>query len=257
VTVASNLPSGDAAGSNEGSSELTTETRERANFDVSETRREMVMAPGAIKRLSVAVLVNSMATGGNGAAAADQTRTEAELADLRELVSAAVGLNAERGDVLTLKALDFTAAPALGTAPAIGMFERAGLNVWQLIQLGVMALVTLVLGLFVIRPLLLSQGNAAPAFGESSGLPVIAGTASEEPLPEPGGAAGDMGGLPALEGGLPALSVVSDFDMDGDPLGDAENPIQRLKQAIETRQPDTLEILREWMDPGINETEEA
>ena len=66
VTVASNLPDGDAGG--DSSSSQNSETRERVNYEISETEREVTLAPGAIKRLSVAVLVNGTSgTDANGA----------------------------------------------------------------------------------------------------------------------------------------------------------------------------------------------
>ncbi|WP_330696764.1 flagellar basal-body MS-ring/collar protein FliF [Fontisubflavum oceani] len=59
VTVASNLPDGDAAeGEGDTSSSQNSESRERVTFDVSETQREVETGPGGIRRISVAVLVN-------------------------------------------------------------------------------------------------------------------------------------------------------------------------------------------------------
>src|SRR5690606_10861870 len=58
VTVASNLPDGDA-GANSGSRQSADDqTRERVNYEVSETTREILREPGAIRRLTVAVLVD-------------------------------------------------------------------------------------------------------------------------------------------------------------------------------------------------------
>ena len=46
------------AGTNQTSSQ-NSETRERVNYEVSETHRELIRQPGAIKRLTVAVLVDA------------------------------------------------------------------------------------------------------------------------------------------------------------------------------------------------------
>ncbi len=63
VSVASNLPSGEAAGGDGGASSSTnSETRERVNYEVSETTREILRTPGTIKRVSVAVLVDGIRT---------------------------------------------------------------------------------------------------------------------------------------------------------------------------------------------------
>jgi flagellar M-ring protein FliF len=53
VTVASNLPEDDAADG--GDQSQSSETRERVNFEVSETTRELVRVPGAIRKISVTV----------------------------------------------------------------------------------------------------------------------------------------------------------------------------------------------------------
>ena len=65
VTVASNLPEGDAAGGGQGKSE-STETKERVNYEVSETQREILRSPGAVRRMTVAVMVDGVVDDGGG-----------------------------------------------------------------------------------------------------------------------------------------------------------------------------------------------
>ncbi len=52
VTVASNLPEGDVGNGANGQSSAA-ETRERVNFEVSETQREVLRSPGALRKLSL------------------------------------------------------------------------------------------------------------------------------------------------------------------------------------------------------------
>ena len=66
VTVASNLPAGDAGASGADSTSTDSETREQVNYEVSEVQREVLRTPGAVKKLSVAVLVNGLRTVGEG-----------------------------------------------------------------------------------------------------------------------------------------------------------------------------------------------
>ncbi|MEM1360437.1 MAG: flagellar basal-body MS-ring/collar protein FliF [Pseudomonadota bacterium] len=250
VTVASNVPSGDTGASGQNSSEQRTETRERSNFDVSELRRETIISPGAIRRLSVAVLVNNQDSD-------SAARTAEELEDLRELVAAAVGFDAERGDVISLKALDFTSPGALGTSVGSSTSFLQNLDPRQVIQLGVISIVTLVLGLFVVRPLLLAGSSSADQITADGALTILpqetlletADALSIESTEEPED-------LPSLDGDLPALSLMSAYDEDGNALEGGE-AVDRLKELIETRQPDTLEILRSWMEPDTSETEKA
>ena len=237
VTVASNLPEGDAGAGGEGKSQ-NSETRERVNYEVSETSREILRNPGAVRRMTVAVMIDGVAT-----IAADGTRTwaarpEEELATLRELVASAVGLDETRGDVLTLKSLEFqpVAAPE-GTEATAGLLPQIGqIDLMSMIQTAVLALVALVLGLFVIRPVLTSANRAA--------LP-----APEAPLALP----------PAMTSGAMAISGVVDDGFDygafaspggGQIEGEAseEDPATRLRRLIEQRQTESIEILRGWME---------
>jgi flagellar M-ring protein FliF len=235
VTVASNLPDGDAASGAQGQSQ-SSETRERVNSEVSETQREVLRSPGATRRLTVAVMVDGVV-----GTAADGTRSwtprsEEELAALRELVASAVGLDEARGDVLTLKSLEFQAQPvAEGTLVEAGMFPAMGpLDVLSLVQMAVLAIVALVLGLFVIRPILTSA--ARPALSPPG--PTLA-------LP----AAGYAGA--ALDGEVETGFAIPGYpEAARDNLGEAgeEDPAARLRRLIEKRQAESIEILRGWME---------
>jgi flagellar M-ring protein FliF len=85
------------AGAGGGEYERTSETRNNALGVVTETRR---LAPGQVRGLSVAVLLDSTM-----AAGVDQ-------AELQQLVSSAVGLDADRGDGITLSAMPFDQSAA-------------------------------------------------------------------------------------------------------------------------------------------------
>ncbi len=237
VTVASNLPEGDAGAGAQGQSQ-SSETRERVNYEVSETQREVLRAPGAIRRITVAVMVDGVVT-----TAADGTQTWAprsaeELAVLRGLVASAVGLDEARGDVLTLESLEFQPAPApLGTEASAGLAQAIGpLDVLSLVQTGVLALVALVLGLFVIRPILTSAA-ARPALA-APGAPLA--------LPPAAGFAGD-----ALTGEVETAYDLANYPPGGaEALADStdESPAARLRRLIDKRQAESIEILRGWME---------
>jgi flagellar M-ring protein FliF len=226
VTVASNLPEGDAGSGEQRSS--STQTRERVSFEVSETSRSVERPPGAIRRLSVAVLVD----GTRDAAGAWAPRPEAELADLRELVAAAAGVDLARGDTITIKSLQFEAPPEAGTLAAPGLLDR--LDLTRLLQGALIAAVALVLGLFVLRPVL--AGSRPPA--GPAGLPALA-------LPSAGAA------IPVLEGeiagpGAPPLSARTVSQPEAARM--AADPVERLRRLIAERQSESVEILRNWME---------
>lgn len=69
-------------------------------------------------------------------------------------VASAVGFDEARGDSLTLRSMEFEPVFAQGSEPASGFLPSASLDPMRLIQVAVLALVTLLLGLFVVRPIL-------------------------------------------------------------------------------------------------------
>lgn len=236
VTVASNLPEGDSGAGNPGSSQKS-ETKERVNYEVSETQRDLLRGPGGIRRLTVAVLVDGEAILAADGTTTWQTRSEEELSVLRELVASAVGLDEQRGDVLTLKSLQFSPVLELGTEAQASLLPPLGpINIMSAIQIGVLAVVALILGLFVIRPVLASGQRAQAA------LP-----SSMEPLSLP-----SAPGSAALTGEIDDDFSMPDMPMVGrrSNMEDAvtEDPATRLRRLIAERQTESIEILRGWLE---------
>lgn len=229
VTVASNLPDGDADGAGGASNNENSESRALTNYEVSETERQLLRAPGAIKRLTVAVLVNDVTTIAADGSTTTQARSDAELQALQELVASAVGIDAARGDVITLKSMAFEPVAPFGTevtSPSTGL----PLDTMQLIQIGVLAVVALILGLFVVRPIL-----AAPRL-----LPAPAVT--QEVLD-----ADDFN---------PQMAMAISDDSMNDFMGGAtdftesndDDPVSRLRRMIASRETETIQILQDWIE---------
>ena len=65
------------------------------NYEINEENQRIVASPGSIRRLTVAVLVND-------------TVTEPQQESLLRTVSAAAGINADRGDVISVEPLPFS-----------------------------------------------------------------------------------------------------------------------------------------------------
>ncbi|WP_120634859.1 flagellar basal-body MS-ring/collar protein FliF [Ruegeria sp. EL01] len=235
VTVASNLPDGDGAGGDESNS-TATKTRERVNYEVSETELEVLNAPGAIKRLTVAVLVNGIHAEDAAGVETFTPLPQSELDALEELVASAVGFDPERGDVITLKSLDLPVVEPRGTLASASMWQNIHLDAMSLIQMAVMAIVSLVLALFVIRPILMKpattqallQVGAEPAVGDA---PLLTGEIAPDDSSE-------FTQLPT-QANVPALGSSA-----------AEDPVDRLRSMIGDKQEETVEILRSWLEEG-------
>jgi flagellar M-ring protein FliF len=186
--------------------------------------------PGSIRRLTVAVLVNDLTTTDAAGATTTVPRSTEELDSLRDLVASAVGFDESRGDVITVKSMSFEAAVAQGTE-AVGPVSSP-LDLMSLIQLGLLAVVALVLGLFVLRPIL-RQTRPSPAL-----LP---------PGPDQLSSPGVPMVRPALAGVGPSVDST---------LLQAEivDPVTRLRRLIEERQDETAQILQNWIeDPAEKE----
>ena len=232
--------------------------RERINYEVSGTRREFQRGPGAIKRLTVAVLVDGIRSqDAETQEVAWEPRSEAELDALRELVASTVGFDDTRGDIITIKTMEFQPAIVGGTVVQSSLFSMSDLNVMTIIQLAFLALVTIVLGMFVVRPIFATQSVELPVPTPTAGLPASQNShALSASQAIPVAEMPDMGvaGL-ALTGEvsngdfeLPTLGVVSDFDFGDDDFGVSADPVKRLKKLIADRQYETVEILRGWME---------
>lgn len=222
VTVASNLPDGDAAGSNGASSNENSESRTLTNYEISETERQLLRQPGAVRRLTVAVLVNDITVTAADGTTTTEPRNEEELASLQDLVASAVGIDPARGDIITLKSMRFDPIAPLGSAAADDPASQP-INMMRIIQTGVLAAVALILGLFVVRPILAPA--RLPNVVDANLLTGSATVATPAVID-----------LPA---GTEVLSA------------DAEDPVTRMRRMIANRQPETIQILQEWIENPV------
>ena len=242
VTVASNLPEGDAGGGDESNSQ-NTETQETINYELSETTRELRKIPGSIKRISVAVLVDGALQNDANGATEWVARPAEELTMLEDLVKSAIGFDEARGDSVTIRSMELPAIAELAQTGdgAEGWATSRPLDIVKLAQIGVTGLVVLVLGMFVVRPILTSAMSGP------------LNTLEEDPLvslpPLDGGLTGEIQEPMGALGGDMGMGDMAMGDFGGMGMGDfTEDPVSRLKSLIDERQDETVEILRSWIE---------
>lgn len=246
VTVASNLPTGDGANDPDRSA-TRSESREQVNYDYSEVRRETVRQAGAIRRVSVAVLVDGIVTIDANGNSVWSERPQEELDDLRDLVIAAVGYDEGRGDVVTVDSMAFqpdaTPGANIEISPIMRFLER---NALTFIQLTVLSIVALILGLTVVRPLLQRKPDTPSVFG----TPGAIGTDIHgNPIPLQAGVSG-------LEAGAVAGALTS--DVADDAAEEQGAPVdEQLRSAIAERPQQTVEMLKMWLEEPATESEAA
>ncbi len=122
------------------------------NFELDTTISHIRQQVGIIKRLSVSVaLDHTMVAGADGGEAVSQPRGEAELANIRRLLSGSIGYNAARGDLLEVVSIPFHKEEfdEISEQP---MWEQAWFA--RYVKMGLGALVILVIILALVRPML-------------------------------------------------------------------------------------------------------
>lgn len=237
VTAASNLPEQSPQDSAQQQSQRA-ETRQRANYEVGNVTRQVERRPGAIRRLSVAVLVNGTSIQGENGTIEIQPRTEQEIDAIRDLVAAAVGYDEARGDEITVKSMPFVAVAKDGTeiAQADGILDRLPLaSLARLLIVGIFAIIALALTMRGLRP---------SARGSQAVLDVSAPTTELPSLPasnEPQITSDDQSSE------IPVLSLASaDFEFDPG-NSDHSDPVARLKRLMKERQHETVRLLNGWI----------
>ncbi len=225
VGAASNLPDGDnATGSRNANRGETTET---IQYEVSELIRNSKTLPGAIKRMSVAILINDIRKSGDDGQVQFIPRGQEELNALRELSLAASGIDGDRGDVLTLKSFAFETPDIEGaTELPSAMSQFVERYLWSMVQAGFLGLVILALGMFVVKPLLSTTAGQNPEQAllgqmEISGI----GTQSNAHT-----------GLPAPQNGQGRL------------INTVEDPAEILKSAAKDNPDGAITLLSSWLE---------
>lgn len=154
VGAQSNLP---LAGQ-QPSSVRTTDTKVNGgitNYAVPETVKTTTRNPGAIKKISVAVVVDGKLTKTKDKDGVIQSKTEAwapeKLKEFEEVIASAVGLDKKRGDTLEVKNMEFSQADFSEAEALLAEREKKAYYQSLLLYAG-MGLVIVLFFLMVVRP---------------------------------------------------------------------------------------------------------
>ncbi len=232
VTVASNLPDGDVAGGTGENKRNASTNRERQNFEISETKRERVIQPGQVRKISVAVMVDGIVSAGADGKETWAPRPPEEMETLRQLVQSAVGFDEARGDTVTIESLQFTIPPEQGSLVEASGYGFLAANGARLIQLGVLGAIVLALILFVIRPM-------------TSRAPIVQ-------LAELAGPR-DLAGDGVRPHAVPQIGNDSILDLPAQTV----TKIERLREVISSRSEDSAAVLRSWIESPDTRKEPA
>lgn len=253
VTAANNLPGGNPQGGADGASGSNSgRTEENTSYEISKTVKTEVMEPGSIKKLSVSVAVDWITpVGANGKPGAPRALTAEERQNIENLVRAAVGFDANRGDQVTVANVRFLRDPATdGGAVATSKLTDFDKNdIMRAAELGILAIVAGLIIFFVVRPLLKTVnggGGAAALLGGPA--PMLAGA---------GGGVGQLtlsGGPTGHEasGAMMALPQPEDSRLDIAKIeGQVKaSSVKQVSDFVDRHPEESVSILRNWLHEG-------
>lgn len=121
-------PAGDGANSGEYNKRTST-----TNYEVSKRVTNSVKQPGAVKRMTVAVLV-------------DESLPPEQAESVKTLVAAAVGIDLERGDLIQVERIPFSTAAQEQSGALIAQMQQQDMY----LQIGVIVAVLLGLGMILL-----------------------------------------------------------------------------------------------------------
>lgn len=251
ATVEQNVPQAAPQGGGGGpkSSDESAKKEEQTNYEINSKTTATVRNGYTVDKISIAVVVNKGRLAKMIGEPADQAKIDAYLAEMQKIVASAAGISTNRGDVVTITAMDFLETQLLDQAVAgPGFMEVLSRNSAGIINsLAFVAVAFLVVWLGV-RPIVrsFSGGSAATAeLGQDA-----AGLELPDFSPALGGA-GAGGGL--MDGFGADFGFDSTDDLLSGDNGDGdfnrrvrEGPERRLSRMVEISEERAAKILRKW-----------
>ncbi len=246
VTATQNIPGANGAngfqqlGSRSGNNESVT------NYEISKSVRTEVTEPGALKKVAVAVAIDGVTApaGKDGKPGAYTPRTEQERAQLEELVKTAIGFDGQRGDQVKVTNIRFPQPEdqALGKSGLLAAFDKN--DIMRIAELGVLAIVAILILLFAVRPFLKNMMSPAPAQG-ALGAPQVTrmvtlsdGSTQEVVI--------DRSGEPIAIAG-PGADIDQRIDIAKIEGQVKASSIKRVSEFVDKHPDESVAILRTWL----------
>ena len=244
ATATNNIPGGEPPTTTPiGSTDSTT--GETTNYEISSTTTTTVKEAGEVKKLSVAVAVDGKLTpAANGQGEPTYAaRTPAEITQIEDLVKAAMGFDAARGDQVRVTNVRFnrdalvSAGGEDGGNPLLNFTKN---DIMRGVELLVLLVTGLLLIFFVLRPLLKTAS--------SGGVPAMGGGMSVTSLQT-----SLVGGQPAYAGQqqlLPASDMEQRLDIARIEGQVKASSVKKVADFVEKHPDESTTILRGWVQEG-------
>lgn len=216
---------------------LNTSRREIRNFEIDKTISHTRSPSGAVRRLSVAVVIDDRIVKDDKGNPVRTPHSPEELASITALVKDAVGFSADRGDAVNITNASFAVGSEtepLGQPP---IWEQPW--VMEAIKIAVGALATLAVLFVVVRPLvqgLLKRGELVAPASKAGALVPRKGSLPMSPGADEQTLAEDRVSL-SKGPEIPALTGVPDY----------ETPLIAAKAMVEEDPSRAVQVLRSWL----------
>jgi flagellar M-ring protein FliF len=246
VTVEQNIPVEEAQNaSGDSSSERKNRKEELTNYEIN-TRSVSTTSDGyGIDRLSVAVVLNKSVLGQSAGSGPADEIIAARISELETLIRSAAGIMGDRGDTVTVTAVDFVPEQDIApTEESEGVMGMVGTYLGNLINAGALVLVTLLVLLLGLRPALRAILNDRP-------------DVSSQNAPALPGMLGDPAGMPISDMSVSSAALdnfaLPQLGGNPDPLLDnlarevSNSPKDRLAKIVELDPDRAVEVMKQWL----------
>ena len=205
--------------------------RQVRNYEIDKTISHIREVPGALQKLSVAVVVDYQDTVNGDGNVERAAIAEARLAEITALVKDAIGFSAERGDSVNVMNAMFVVPPELEQLPEPSLMEQEW--IWRAAKFLLAGIAIFLIIFIVLRPLM--QASAAPPPGTALAAPAQGGA---------GAAYATQGGMALSEdqvtlGGQPQLGL------PGAPS--YQNQLQMARSMAEGEPQRVAHVVKNWV----------
>jgi len=221
-------------------------TEETTNYEISKTVKTSTVDGGDVKRMSVAVVVDGNTTADASGHLSYTPRTAQEMAQIDGLVRSAIGFDKSRGDQVQVVNMAFAKIDGGQGTPAPQPFLGLDGSYWfKIIEAAILSITALVIGLFVLRPLIARMFGPLSLSLAANG-PLVAG---QLPAPAADGEAPqvDANGQPLAIAG-PTDAKIDISRIDGQVR---ESAIRKVGEVVASHPEEALAILRTWLHQPV------
>lgn len=242
VSVANALPGQQGAGGSDNTKSSSGSTEEITNYEISKTVSTSSQDGGTLKKLSIAVVVDN----GESANGTAKPRSAQDMAKISELVKSAIGYDASRGDAVQVVNMPFAHLDTeVGTPAPAPLLGLDGPDWFKIIEAAILSLTALLIGLFVLRPLIARMFAPIP----TPGLAMVSSSPVAGQLPAPAAQKAEIGApsTPAMIA-PPKESMIDISRIEGQVR---ESSVKKVGEVVQAHPEEALAILRSWLHQPV------